>query len=299
MTTPAGTPPAGTPPAGTPPAGTPPAGTPPATPWYTGKVDNETVGYWQIKGLDVNDPAAIAVATSKFHREAEKFLGAPSNQLLRMPAANDEAAQKTFWQRLGAPVDAAGYDFTTVKRADGKDLDPKFVDHVRGMATALNLPKDTATRVATEFLKFTEGADTEAAAVKTAALATEKTALATNWGANAEANMFVAKSAAKALGIGPETVTALESVIGYSKVMDMFRVIGTKIGEDKFITNPGGNNNQVMTRDQAAARLTELKADQAFVKRYLSGDAAAAREMGALQVIIANGITDGKGARAA
>jgi len=34
--------------------------------------------------------------------------------------------------------------------------------------------------------------------------------------------------AAAALGVPPETVSALESVIGYDKVMEMFRMIGTK-----------------------------------------------------------------------
>ena len=51
---------------------------------------------------------------------------------------------------------------------------------------------------------------------------------------------IIAQQAAKALGATPEQVAALESVVGYDKVMEMFRSIGSKIGEDKLFT---GNND--------------------------------------------------------
>ena len=47
------------------------------------------------------------------YREAEKLIGAPASQLLRLPAdpSKDMDGMKAVWQRLGAPSDAKEYDF--------------------------------------------------------------------------------------------------------------------------------------------------------------------------------------------
>ena len=70
------------------------------------------------------------------------------------------------------------------------------------------------------------------------------------------------------------------------EVLTSGRAIGSKIGEDKFITNTGGGNGGVMTREQATARKKELMNDKAWSKSYLDGDAAKGREMTALNTII-------------
>ena len=77
--------------------------------------------------------------------EAQKFVGVPQEQLLRLPKdASDEAGIKAMWKRLGAPDAPEGYDFSGVKFADGTDLDQAFVDRARAAAAKLNMPKDTA-----------------------------------------------------------------------------------------------------------------------------------------------------------
>ena len=45
----------------------------------------------------------------------------------------------------------------------------------------------------------------------------------------------------------------LKKLVGYAQVMEMFRTIGTKIGEDRFIMSPNGGTGAdgIMTRDQA------------------------------------------------
>ncbi len=103
--------------------------------------------------------------------------------------------------------------------------------------------------------------------------------------------MFVARQAAQALGIDPATVQTLENAIGYDKVMEMFRNVGARIGEDKYVQG-GGSNGQgggAMTQGQAMARKTELMADKGWVSKYLAGDAAAQREMTALNTMIIGG----------
>ncbi len=267
---------------------------PPPTAWHTGiaNADPELIGHITNKGWHEKPVAEAAYEAAKAHRDAEKLIGVPANQLVRLPTdAADEAGWSNVWARLGAPKDAKDYDFTPVKNAKGDPIDAKLADVVRAAAAKYHLPKDAAAGLAQEFIKFNDTNSAAATVEEQAKLADEYKALDTNWGANKDANMFVAKKAAQALGVSPETVQALEKQIGYAKVMEMFRAIGSKIGEDKFVTSdrPAGG---VMTREQAQAKLSELKHDTAWANRFLAGDVAAKREMEALTILISGDDTE-------
>lgn len=262
-----------------------------AVPWYTtAGVAPEVLGMWQNKGWDVTDAAKVAIAASQSFSEAEKFIGQPANMLVRLPSGPaDEAGTKALWAKLGAPADVAGYDLAGVKRADGTALEPAFEQAFKQAALEANMPKDMAARIAASVVKHMDGVTANQVAERTAAAAQEKAALTTNWGQNFLQNQVVAQNAVRALGIPPEAVAALEGQVGYAKVMEMFRTIGSKIGEASFITGDGngGGSGNLMTKEGAGARLTELKNDSAWVTRYMSGDAQAGREMGNLMQIIA------------
>ncbi len=255
-------------------------------PWYQGVagVDPEMIGHWQNNGWDKKSAAEVAIEATKSWQAAQKYVGIPTAELVRVPKdAADEAGWARLWTRLGKPTDPKEYDFSGVKNADGTPRADGFTDFLRAQAFALNMPKDTAAAFAAKLAKWNDDQAGAAATERAAKLALEKTELAKNWGANFEANKFVAGRAAAALGVDPATVSQLEGVIGYAKIMEMFRTIGSKIGEDKFVTSTqGGGAAGVMTKEQAAARIAELKADAAWVKAYIGGDAAKTREMNAL-----------------
>jgi hypothetical protein len=258
-----------------------------AAPWYTGKVDAETLGSWQNHGWADKSPEDIAIAATKAHREAEKFIGAPANELARLPKADADAATlQAFWGRLGAPDTKDGYDLSGVKFADGTELDAAFVDTLRTAAASLHLPKDAAAGVAQAMVKFLDTQEMTEAAERTAALAAEKQALDKNWGPNKDANLMMARNAANALKIDQKALDALESVVGYAKVMEMFRDIGSKIGEDKYFTGGNSNSNGVMTQEQAIATKADLMKDSAWVGRYMGGGSAENKQMQALLAII-------------
>lgn len=254
-------------------------------PWYDA-FDADTKGYIQNKGLDKKTAPEAFLEAAKFHREAEKFVGAPANELVRLPKDPNAPEWKNIYERLGAPKDASGYDFSTVKNADGTPLDAEFTEYMRSTVTPLNLSKDAAAAVTQAMVKFREKVDATALAERTAKLEVQKAELKKNWGVNEAANMVVARAAAKALNVAPEAVAALEGQVGYAAVMEMFRTIGTKIGEDRFVASSGGGGNGVMTRDQAVAEKDALKADQAWVKRFLSGGNEERKKMDALDRII-------------
>lgn len=260
-----------------------------AKPWYqdVAGVDDVIVGHMQNRGWDKKPAPEVAIEAIKQWKEAEKMVGVPTNQVLRLPKdAADEAGWNALWAKLGKPAQAKEYDFSSVKFSDGTKIDDNFTNTMRETAFRLHLPKDTAAAVTSAFAKYLDASKATENTEKQATLIEQKAALDKNWGPNREANMFVAKRAAAALGVAPETVAALENVIGYDKIMEMFRMVGSKIGEDRFVTGDIGGAGGVMTRDQAVAKKSELMSDSAWSKAYLAGDKAKAREMTALNVII-------------
>lgn len=267
-----------------------------AAPWYEPlKVDAETIGHWQNKGWDVTKPENVALAATKQARELERMVGMRADHdLLPIPKDITKGDLTPVYERLGKPKTEPEYgNFEDVKFKDGSALDEPFVKFMRDRAFKANLTKSAATDMVKGVIEYMDNQDAAELAEKTAAVNDEKVKLAKEWGTTVERlqnspHMLAAKLAANALGLDPETVSALESQVGYSKVMNMLRNISTKIGEDKFITGDGKGVGMggLMTREQAADRKRELGADTTWVKKFLDGDAAARREMAALDQIL-------------
>lgn len=253
--------------------------------WLSG-LDEETRGYAQNKGLAGKPINEAFVAVSKFHREAEKMIGAPASELVRLPKEQNSPEWAAVYKRLGALNAPEDYKFEGVRLAGDKPLNEGLLATLRKAAFGAHLSSDAANVVAKEVATHLDSIETGRLAEETAKLQQEKSLLKANWGANEAANMVVARAAATALGVSPEAVTALEKTVGYSKVMEMFRNIGTKIGEDRFILASGGGGNQPMTKDQAAAEKSALKSDQAWVSRFLNGGREERQKMEALDRII-------------
>ena len=267
--------------------GSDPGGADPgATAWYSGKVDQETLGHWQNKGWDVTNPATVASEATKAWKAAEQahltLTGVPADRLLRMPAPGDEAATRAFHQKLGAPIDATGYDFSSVKRADGTAVDGAMTGTLAASFLKLGISKDAATEIVKQVQGLTDGVASATNADRTAKTQGEMMALRQSWGQNAEANMFVARQAAQKLGFTADEANALGDQVGHGKVLEMLRRVGSELGESRFVgAGPGGNPGP-MTQEQAVARLADLKKDDGWVKKYLAGDVGAKRELDAL-----------------
>lgn len=259
--------------------------TPPwfAGPGYTDLPDDqrtELTGYLKNRGWDASDARTAALGAIKAHREAEKLIGVPADKIIRVPKdAADAAAWADVRTKLGVPKEAKEYDFTNVKFKDGSALDDAFTQTISRALLDANVAKDKAPSVAQAIVKFMEDAETTDTGEAAAKLALEKDTLQANWGNKFNANMIVAQNAAKTLGVTPEQVAALEQVIGYASVMEMFRNIGARTGEDTFVRSSSPHSGGgPMTREEATATLAERKNDKAWVQKFENGDAAALRE---------------------
>lgn len=275
-------------------AGAEGGGTPPAPPagdaaWHASITDAEVLGHIQLKGWDKLTPAEAAAQAAQAHRAAERHIGVPADQILRMPKdAADAEGWNALYGRLGRPADATGYDLSTIKVGDAA-LPENHETFLRQTAHALGLSKDAGTRLGSEFVKFLDGVNAAAEADFNAALETERTALKGDWGANFEGNRQLAAAFAAKHGIEPEAIAALEKVSGYKNAMNMLFKLAVATGEASFVDNGGGGNNQPLSYEMAVARKSELMADQEWVGRYQKGDATAAREFSAVCARIAAG----------
>lgn len=252
--------------------------TPPA--WHNG-VDAGVLAAWQNKGYDLTNPLTTATKMWEQYAHLESHLGAPADRIIRLPKdAADEAGWTSTYRRLGMPAEAKDYDFSAVKFADGTDLEAGFTDAMRGALHKARVSKDAAPEVVKAVIKYLDDAAAAEGTTKAQTLTEQKDALKKSWGPRHDENLLAAKQAVRRLGLDPETVAALEGVIGYDKVMEMFRKVGVGSNEDTF--HAGREPGNPATQQGAQARLEELQKDAGWVNRLMSGDVTARKEFNAL-----------------
>jgi hypothetical protein len=241
-------------------------------------VPNETLGWWQNKGLELGNPKEFALHLTEQYRAAERHIGVPPDQLLRLPQANaSEADRKAFWQKLGVPAEARDYDFSAVRFADGTELNQVFADGMRSAFAQANVSKDKAASIMNAIVKFEEGKEAAEAATFAANLEAERAKLNVNWGSNKDFNLLTAMNGARRLGITDEQVNALRSTLGEYQTMEMFRRIGAATTEDTFVEGSQATGAPT-TLAAAEAEMARLQQDDAWVKRLLAGEVEARRQ---------------------
>jgi hypothetical protein len=270
-------------------AGATAAGGAAAAPWYQGKVDPTTIGFWQNKGLKIDDPVAVAAGLTKHYQEAERFIGAPPDELIRVPKPNAaEADVRSYWGRIGVPAEPKDYDLSGVKFSDGKELELGYADSVRAALHAGRVPKQYAPDVVKSLVKIEEGKAAAKLAERTAVIQSETEKLDRNWGNRKDINTVIAKTAlqrlAQAAGItDKEAVAAWDALgtlggIGGADAWEMLRIIGSRMGEAPYVSSEQSGMSGTMSAAQAAAEIESLKRDEAFRQRLLKGDTESKRK---------------------
>lgn len=253
--------------------------TPNNQPWHQG-IDAAVIEKWQGKGYDLTNPKETASKMWEQYAHLESHLGVPADRLIRLPKdAADQAGWQNVHQRLGVPKEAKDYDLGSVKFADGTDLEAGFIDGMRSALHRANVSKDSAPEIVKAVIKYLDDADKAEIDVRTSTLNNQKEALKKSWGPRHDENLLAAQQGARRLGVDKETVAQLESLIGYDKVMEMFRKVGAGTSEETFID---GKTGHTPTASSAQSRLAELQRDDAWQKRLFNGDTTARREFDAL-----------------
>lgn len=255
-------------------------------------LDAETKGYFDNRGLSAKTPLEVALTEAKAHRELQRHIGAPADQIIKLPKdMSDEAAMRAVYQRLGAGQKPEDYDFSNVvKFSDGSDeLDPDFINGFRELALKTGMTKAQAAE-AVKFARDYAEKDAKTTATQTATqrqAATEagRAELAKSWGANARTNQYLAEQAAEKLGLTEAQVHALDDVMGFVPVRNLLLQVGKGLGEAKFVSGAGGSDKS-LTREGATEEIANLMKDEGFMKKYLvDGDAQAKKQWDALHRI--------------
>lgn len=259
-----------------------PTPTPPPTAWHDG-VTPEIKGFWQLKGLPLDDPKAFGNKLTELYQQAEKFIGVPPDQIVRLPKPDARPEDiRAYYERIGAPKEAKDYDLSAIK-------DQAIADTLRASLHSSGVPKDAAAAVAKSVATALESQLSQQSTENATKIQEAKDRLKVSWGQNFEYNKLKAADGARRLGMTPETVAAMEGLIGYDGIMETLRKIGVGTSEATFIDKGLGTNGQVTTREGAVARKQELMGDKAWTERYLKGGVAEVREMTGLNMMITGG----------
>ena len=266
-----------------------PTSTPTPESWVTQITDPEILGHIQNLGWHNLEPAQAAAEAVKAHRNVVKLMGAPADQLLRIPRPDDPDATKAFWQRLGATDKAEDFKFEGVE-FDDPEWQSGFTEAVKQAAIDNHIPREMAEKLAQRIFKFAADKGAERETATAAQMEADRQELVREWGdpnsARFRAASHIADRAIDALGITPEQQQQLADTMGRMAVAKLFHKIGAAMQEDKFVAGNAPAASGIMTREQAVARRSELIADTDFRARFDRGEPNARKELDSLIRII-------------
>ena len=232
-------------------------------------LDDDTKGFVENKGW--KEPTDILTG----YRNLEKLVGAPEDQIVRLPGEGDAAGWSEVFNKLGRPEAAADYDITLPEGLG----DPEMADWAKEAFHKAGFTADQAKTFTDEWNTYMAGKAETMEADYRARVQEEEASLKKEWGAAFDKNVDIARRAAREFGVEPEQLDAMEKAMGFSGLLKLMNRIGGKLGEDAFEGGSGTASFGAMTPAQATAELETLRHDDRFRARYLSGDPDAVAKM--------------------
>lgn len=204
------------------------------------------------------------------YRNLEKFTGVPADKILKMPDENNADEVNAFYKKLGRPDKAEDYKFEIAEGQDdaiAKAIAPEL------FKAGLSQKQAAAIYKSLEAAKIEQGKAAEAAAIKA------EEDLKSEWGTNYDNNLKAAQQAAKIAGVTAEQIEALQKATNYKTVMNMFKNLASKFGED--VLRGAGDNkssNFTMTPQEAREKIEQLKSNKEWQEKMANNDKAAIKE---------------------
>lgn len=271
--TPPAAPPAAPPPAA-PPAAPPPAAPPAGFDWAKSGVSADDLGFVQNKGW-ADIPAVL-----NSYKGLEKLIGAPQDQIIRIPKADAPVEEwNGVWDKLGRPKTAAEYSLPVPEGDKGE-----FAKQAAEWFHEVGVPHAAAKKLAEKWNEYAGGQMKAIIDAEATRDAEQIAALTKEWGAGMQANSEVVDRAASTFGMTPEQLGALKKAMGPGEAMKFMHNIGSKIGvEDKLITGDTTQPGFGQGTSPAAARaeISRLQKSADFAREFNSQNDAirsAARE---------------------
>lgn len=228
-----------------------------------------------------NDNADTAVVKAvKAHAAAQKHIGVPEDQIVRMPKDAADPAYAAVYERvagLGAPPSPEGYALGDVKFKDGSPLAEADAKFVREVGAAFKLPVHVVQGIAQRFVARGDEASTAGAQQSQAAQAANDTALKSTWGAQYDtqaASVAKVVDGLKTLGIGVspqgDPAAHVAQMAGLLKLADQFKEAPWLGGGNPAQTDEFG----ALSMEQAERQMETFKLDDAWRGKFFSNDQA-------------------------
>jgi hypothetical protein len=264
--------------------------------WFS-TLDADTQAHITGKGWEKLEPAAAAAEASKAHLAAQKFIGVPAEQLLKLPKdAADPTFQAAYDRIFGmvTPTTADAYKFDGVKFKDGSELDAGDVDFVRNLAVKFKLPTTVAAGIAADLAARSDTADGEAAAAVETTKAANNAYLRAAYGADHDFKLFGAQRAVEASGLPASILDHIMTLPQeeYRKGVDALVALGQRMNEVPMHRGTGSpivDPTLGLTPDAAAERLKAFTTDVGLRAKFLANDTETVANWTKLTSIIAGG----------
>jgi hypothetical protein len=222
-------------------------------PWYGSFKQDAPADFQQwVTNKNYADPQAALYA----HWNAEKLVGAPADQIIRLPKPDDAAAWEGVWNRLGRPAKPEEYELPLPAGDQGE-----FAKTAAGWFHKAGVPKSAAQAVAKAWNDHMEGYVRQQAEQARAKADGELNALKTEWGNDFDKNAEIGRRGlaeyGKKAGLDDNDLKNIEDALGTGKMLKMFHTLGLTLGEHGFVN--GEPTNIGVSPQQARQQLDEAR----------------------------------------
>lgn len=240
-----------------------------ASTWTEG-FNDDLKNYVQTKGFQ-NPQAAVEA-----FRGLEKLRGVPQERLLKLPETAEDIAWNDVYSKLGKPDSPDGYGLQAGEGSDGA-----FANWAKDTFHKANLTTQQAHNIINAFSDYMNGKSVDKQEAYKTEVANQEIALKKDWGSAYHQNIAAAQRTAQTFQIPGEAIDALEQAVGFDGTMKLLHKIGEGLGEARFVSGESskGFGDTILTPDAAKAKISELKGDPEFVKKYTSNDPTAKKKM--------------------
>lgn len=208
---------------------------------------------------------------AKSAHSLEQMIGAPADEVIRLPKNADPTAVRGILSRLGMPDTADKYEIAPPP--EGTAANENVTAWTRETFHKLGLTATQAKELSAAYSKFSADMAAQAAKDYSLGVDADDKALRNEWRAGYDTQMAKGQNAARALfGEHPEAIDAIETAIGYGATMRLFAQLGAKLGESGFVQGDGSTRNfgSTMTPAEAKAEWAKVSTDAGFAAALMN-----------------------------
>lgn len=232
-------------------------------PFYSSFKDEDLRGFVENKG--VKQPEQLA----SMYRNLEKVFGADkAGRTVVIPGPDAEGdALGEFYNRLGRPEKADGYELPVPEGDDGK-----LADWAKGVFYEAGLTNKQAAAVAEKWNEYIGGIQGESAQDQQMRAEQAASELRREWGAAYDSKVNNIEKAAEKLGMTEEQLKGLHSSMGPTAAMKFVDGLATKLGEAPIDNGGEPSGDSMLTPHMAREEWAKLGADKGFMDMWLNRD---------------------------